>query len=114
MTNVLFVCSANKQRSKTAEDHFSILYPKFNFLSAGTNRKICDQEGTTFITEDLIEWADTIFVMEKKHRKQINEYLKQKSSSKIKVLNIKDIYKYNSKELILLLNEKLTHYFKNN
>ena len=114
MKNFLFVCSANKQRSKTAEDHFSALYPEFNFLSAGTNRKICEQEGTVFITEDLVEWADLIFVMEEKHRKQITENSRQKPSSKIKVLNIDDIYKYNSKELILLLNEKLTHYFKSN
>ena len=40
---ILFVCSANKQRSKTAEDYFSSKYADFHFISAGTNRKICEQ-----------------------------------------------------------------------
>ena len=43
----LFVCSANKQRSKTAEDYLSGLNPEHEFLSAGTNHKICFKEGTT-------------------------------------------------------------------
>jgi protein-tyrosine-phosphatase len=44
--NVLFVCSANKERSKTAEDYFSIQYPDIHFNSCGTNIKLCEKEGT--------------------------------------------------------------------
>lgn len=44
--NILFICSANKQRSKTVEDYFCRKYTDFEFISAGTNSKICEQEGT--------------------------------------------------------------------
>ena len=111
MKNILFVCSANKQRSKTAEDYFSAKLPEFNFLSAGTNQKICEQEGTVFLTEDLIEWADMVLVMEEDHRKQIRNYLKSKFRRKINILNISDKYKYYDKELIKLLEEKTKKYF---
>ena len=58
--NYLFVCSANKQRSKTAEDFFAQKYPDHEFLSAGKNTKICRKEVKTELTEDLIEWADKV------------------------------------------------------
>ena len=51
--NYIFICSANKQRSKTAEDYFAEKHPEYNFKSAGTNIKICRKEGTTPLTEDL-------------------------------------------------------------
>ncbi len=63
----LFICSANKQRSKTAEAYFARKHPEYNFKSAGTNIKICRKEGTTELTEDLLQWADKVYVMEKKH-----------------------------------------------
>lgn len=111
MKNILFICSANKQRSKTAEDYFSAKLTEFNFLSAGTNQKICEQEGTVFLTEDLMEWADIVLVMEEEHRKQIKDHSKNKYGEKITVLNIRDIYKYYDKELIKLLEEKTKKYF---
>jgi predicted protein tyrosine phosphatase len=71
---ILFVCSANKQRSKTAEDYFSALYPHINFLSAGTNLKVCEKEGTNPLTEEMLTEADLVFVMEEKHRQQIKQH----------------------------------------
>ena len=44
MKKILFVCSANKQRSKTASDYFSEKLTTFEFDSAGTNHKICNKE----------------------------------------------------------------------
>ena len=73
MKTVLFICSANKDRSKTAEDYFSEQYPHFNFDSAGTNKKICDQLGTNFIDKEQLDWADKIFVMEQKHLNNIQD-----------------------------------------
>lgn len=69
MKNILFVCSANKQSSKTAEDYFTSKYTNFNFDSAGTNQKICNKEGTNFITEKHLTWADEVYVMEQRHKK---------------------------------------------
>ena len=108
----MFVCSANKDRSKTAEDHFSLIYPELNFESAGTNLKLCRKEGTNPITETNIERADIIYVMETKHKAYINSYTKAKFVKKITVLGIQDRYKYYQKELIELLNEKLNDQLK--
>ena len=105
---ILFVCSANKQRSKTAEDHFTSKSDSHKFLSAGTNLKICRKEGTTGLTEDLLKWADKVYVMEKKHLDHIKKHTGSKYYSKITILYIPDIYKYNSQELLKILEEKIT------
>ncbi|WP_055435778.1 hypothetical protein [Lacinutrix algicola] len=104
---VLFICSANKQRSKTAEDYFASKYNAHEFLSAGTNIKICRKEGTTELTEDLLEWAAVVYVMEKRHLEQIQKHTGSRYYSNIIVLDIPDIYKYYDGELITLLEEKV-------
>ena len=106
MKKVLFVCSANKQRSKTAEDYFSEKYPYMEFKSAGTNHIICAKEGTVPLKEDLMEWADKVFLMEEKHLRIIRDYLGNKFFNKMEVLNIPDKYKYYQKELLEELNKK--------
>ncbi len=107
MKNILFVCSANKDRSKTAEDYFSVQFPNLQFDSAGTNKKICNKLGTNYINEEQLNVADTVFVMENKHLKAIKEVFGNKYFNKITVLNIHDIYKYGSKELIEILKSKI-------
>lgn len=104
---ILFICSANKQRSKTAEDYFAVKFPEHEFLSAGTNLKICRKEGTTELTEDLLEWADKVYVMEKKHLDQIQKHTGSKYYSKVKVINIPDIYEYYDKALLRILDERI-------
>lgn len=107
----LFVCSANKQRSKTGEDYFSSIYPKLDFQSAGTNLKICQKEGTNPLTEDLLGWADVIFVMENSHAKLIKEFTSDKFGAKIIVLSVEDKYKYYQPELVQTLIQKTVKYF---
>jgi len=107
MKNILFVCSANKQRSKTAEDYFASKYSNYHFDSVGTNQKICNKEGTNFIMEEHLIWADIVYVMEQRHKKQINEHTERKYHHKITVLNIPDRFKYYQKELIEILEEKI-------
>ncbi|MEM9024205.1 MAG: phosphotyrosine protein phosphatase [Bacteroidota bacterium] len=106
MTKFLFVCSANKHRSKTADDYFSSKYPELHFSSGGTNHKICKKEGTELLTDEMIEWADCILVMEEKHRRVINSNARKNHLTKTKVLHIPDIYQYYQKELIAVLEEK--------
>lgn len=107
MHNILFICSANKDRSKTGEDYFAEKYQNLNFKSAGTNQKTCNQQGTNFIELEQLDWADSIYVMETKHANFINQFYENKFRNKVNVLYIKDIYKYNQKELINLLKDKL-------
>lgn len=109
--NILFVCSANKQRSKTVEDYFSLTHPEHNYSSAGTNLKICAKEGTNPLTIELLQEADLVFVMENRHKKLIKESLKDQFKKEIIVLEIPDIYKYYQKELIELLEVKMKSYF---
>ncbi len=107
MKKFLFVCSANKQRSKTAEDLFSEVYPDYRFLSAGTNIKTCKKEGTNPLTEADLNWADTVYVMEEKHKNIINKNTNRKYNQKITILGIPDRFKYFQKELIHLLQSKI-------
>lgn len=108
MKNILFICSANRDRSKTAEDYFSNLYPMNNYESAGTNKKTCNNLGTNYVSQEQLDAADEIYVMENKHLKLIKEVFGSTWHNKITVLDIKDIYKYGSKELIEILQER-TH-----
>ena len=77
-------------------------------MSAGTNLKICRKEGTTELTEDLLKWADKVYVMEQRHLEQIQNHTVSRYYSKIKVLAIPDIYKYYDGVLIELLEEKVS------
>ncbi|MGW8191741.1 hypothetical protein [Sphingomonas hankookensis] len=62
MRNWLFVCSRNRLRSPTAEAMFGDL-PDTETVSAGTS-----PDADNVLTGELVEWADTIFVMERVHR----------------------------------------------
>lgn len=64
--NILFVCSANKIRSVTAENHFRKIKPEHTYDSAGTNEKICKQSGTTLLSIEQAEWAETILKINQK------------------------------------------------
>ncbi len=110
--NFLIICSVNKQRSKTAEDYFSSKYPTLEFQSAGTNIKQCEREGTNPLQNEMLIWADVIFVMESMHAKFIKDTFGNGYQTKLIVLNIKDKYKYYQKELISLLILKTEKHFE--
>lgn len=59
MRHWLFVCSRNRLRSPTVETIFADL-PDTDTASAGTS-----PDADNMLTGELIEWADTIFVMER-------------------------------------------------
>jgi len=103
--NILFVCSKNKWRSRTAETIFKDTIPH-NVKSAGT-----DDDARIKLNAKHLEWADLIFVMETKHREIIKQKFQDNyQSKKIIVLNIPDEYQYMDEELIVLLNNSLTTY----
>lgn len=101
MTNLLFVCTANLQRSKTGEDIFS---DKYNTRSAGV---LCsDTQLTTAINKDLLEWADVVFVFEKDHVLYLKENFPH-LDKKVVNLQVPDMYPYKDKELIKILKERV-------
>ncbi len=107
MSRILFVCSANLQRSPTAADYFAGRFPDHDFDSAGTNRKICFQKGTQPVTTELLDWADVILVMETRHRKAILAGWVSAYGGKIRVLHIPDRYGYYDPALLELLDDGL-------
>ena len=95
---VLFVCTANKLRSPTAEDVFRD-YPGIEVLSAGT-----DPEAPRPLTKELVADADLIFAMETRHRERIRKKYKQRPpDNRIITLHIADEYERGDPALIELL-----------
>lgn len=105
MKKHLFVCTANKDRSKTAEEYFSKLHPTCTFKSAGISSELCNQVSSTYITQALIDWAERILVMELIHFNYLHSQF-QLNGKHIHILNIPDIYLHGNQELkaLLLLN----------
>ena len=100
--NVLFLCSQNKLRSPTAENIF-LEYPGIEVASAGLNRG-ADVE----VSDNLLVWADIIFVMEKVHLNKLRKkYKPVLNAQKIICLNIPDDYDYMDQELIHLLKKRV-------
>ena len=100
--HALFVCSANLQRSPTAENIFQNWKGKWEAKSAGTMPYLNRQP----ITQHLIDWADIIIVMETHHADYIQSKFKV-DSNKVKVLNIPDIYLRDDPELIRELKKQV-------
>jgi len=66
------------------------------------------------VTEKMIIWADTIFVMEKKHKQRLQDKFKDLLNSKtIIILEIADDYQYMDEELIDILKLSVQPYFDN-
>lgn len=100
---ILFVCSGNLDRSPTAEDLLKNV-EGFEAKSAGTLRG-----ASTLISKELIEWADTIFAMEERHR-DIVLSIDPDVEKNVVVLGIRDRYRRGDPDLKRLLKEKLTRY----
>ena len=98
--NILFLCTANLNRSKTAELYFASRDPVNVYRSAGLSKKECNRNGTTLCTEEMLEWADTVYVMEHTHIVRIEQYTGQRFLNKIINLNIPDIYRFGEGALI--------------
>ena len=86
---VLFVCTANQQRSPTAEEMYRN-DPRFEVRSAGTDALF----GRAVTSEDL-QWADLVVVMEQRHAQKIRAaFPSAASGARLVVLGIPDVYEY--------------------
>lgn len=100
---VLFVCGKNKWRSPTAEQVFSA-HPGIECASAGLSH-----DAEVPVSAELVEWAELIFVMEKKHRSKLSEQFKpQLRGKQVVCLDIPDNYKFMEPTLVNLLERKVT------
>ncbi|TYL87088.1 phosphotyrosine protein phosphatase [Bradyrhizobium rifense] len=101
MTNVLFVCSANRLRSPTAEHVFST-WPGIETDSAGISN-----DADVLLSTEQVEWADIIFVMEKAHRNKLNRRFRASLNGKrVICLDIPDDYEFMDPVLVRMLESR--------
>jgi predicted protein tyrosine phosphatase len=108
MRKVLFVCTANVSRSPTAEDLFQGWKGIWEAKSAGI---MPDPRGK-LLTQELIDWADLILVMEPIHSEYITSHF-QCNPDKIRILNITDKYTRDDPELESVLRKKVPPILQN-
>jgi predicted protein tyrosine phosphatase len=100
---ILFVCTGNVDRSRTAED----LYrddPRYEVRSAGTAAF-----ATTPVTRELLRWADRVFVMceELDRHRSILKARFPELERPIVDLGVEDRWHRGDPELVRLLLERL-------
>lgn len=105
--NILFLCTANIQRSKTAEELFRAIDNSNEYLSAGLSFKYVEKAGSTLCTEEMLQWADKVYVFENEHIKRIQQHTGDVFIPKIENLDIADVYSYFQRELVLMLLNKI-------
>jgi predicted protein tyrosine phosphatase len=104
---VLFVCSRNRLRSPTAEQVFST-WPGIEAESAGLSR-----DAVTPLTNELVEWAEIIFVMEHAHRAKLSRQFRSSlKQQRLICLGIPDRFTLMQPELVELLTAKVGPYLR--
>lgn len=105
--NILFICSRNKWRSRTAETIFNN-NGKHAIRSAGT-----ENSARIKLNQKMLDWADLIFLMEKKHANRMHQkFVVDASKKEIIILDIPDDYEYMDEELVEILEESVLPYFE--
>lgn len=103
---VLFLCTSNLHRSKTAHDYFAAKLPNHDFKSAGIDEMNCMKYGGTLCTPGLLRWSDLIFAMQDQHANWIKD-AEPEAMVKVVNLNVPDIFAYFDSNLIKLLDERV-------
>jgi predicted protein tyrosine phosphatase len=104
--NILVVCGRNKKRSRTAE-HIFKNDNRFNIRSAGLSPK-----SERKISENDLNWADLVFVMETNQRAKIWEVYDHLELPNIEILHIPDDYEFMDEELVEILNDRINDALK--
>jgi predicted protein tyrosine phosphatase len=92
---LLFICRENRMRSFTAEKMYDG-FPGYEVKSAGTATS-----ARTPFTQEHIDWADMIFVVEQEHGQILREMFGEALDGKSVIcLQISDVYRYMEPALI--------------
>jgi predicted protein tyrosine phosphatase len=107
LKKILFLCAKNRLRSPTAEQIFCDL-EGYEVASAGVNA-----DADVPVDREMVENADLIFVMEKRHRSKLQRrfrlYLKK---ARVICLDIPDDYAFMDTRLIVILRQKVTPHLR--
>lgn len=98
--NILFIYTANKDRSRTAEIHFQSKYTEYRFRSAGINKYLSERHGGIHLKKYMLDTARRIICMEEIHKQYILDNIDIKYKDKIEVLNLGDTDSFMTKSLI--------------
>ena len=102
---LLFICSRNKWRSRTAEEMFRG-FSGYDVKSAGT-----EAGARVRVTAGLLGWADLIFVMERKHAEYLHQRFAEAVAGKpVHCLRVPDDFEFMDPELIETLKSSLSPY----
>lgn len=102
---VLFLCNQNRLRSPTAEKVFSGR-PGLEVRSAGI-----DNDAVRSVSEELLEWADRIYVMEERQLNFLWAHFPEICpTKKITCLHIPDRYDYMEPRLVSLFKTRLKEF----
>ena len=104
-TKLLFICTANVNRSRTAEDLFKDS-ERYEVQSAGL---IKHDLGGQVVTQELIDWADRIFVMDEERDCHLTKLSLEfdTNGKRINILDIPDVYLRGDLILIEILKQRL-------
>lgn len=98
---VLFLCSRNRLRSPTAEQVFGGRVD----LEVASAELAPDADEP--VTPELLEWAEIIFVMEKRHRAALSRRFRRHTGhARILCLDIADDFDFMNPRLVKLLNAR--------
>ena len=104
--NILFICTANRDRSRTAEIYYQNKYPNFRFRSAGINKYLSERHGGIHVKRYMLDVADIIVCAEQVHSDYIIRKIDKKYIDKITILNLEDTEGFMSEQLILKLEDR--------
>lgn len=104
---VLFVCSANVDRSPTAEKVIRETYPDIETKSAGTS-----YYANAYLNKEFLQWADVVLCMEDWQVKFIQRKFRELMTGKIiDCLNIPDKYEYMDSWLVSKVESSFNEWF---
>lgn len=107
MTNALFICGKARMRSPTAADIVA------RWGGFGTDFAGLSNDADERLSVEHIEWADTIFVMERRQKTRLSQLFGGTLKGKrVICLNIPDTYAYMQPELVDLLTPKLMSHLR--
>ena len=102
---LLFICSRNQWRSRTAEEVFKNR-PGLDVRSAGTS-----PQARIRVNEGHVLWADWVFVMEKRHAEILCErFPAAVAGREVRCLHIDDAYGFMDEELVSLLKARVAEH----
>ncbi len=102
MLKALFLCTQNRRRSPTAEQVFAA------WRGVETDSAGLHASAAVVLSPEQIEWADVIFVMERRHRAQLSKgYRKHLKGKRVICLDVPDKFAFMDPALVSLLESKV-------